>query len=99
MAKIDYEHHQREYAKRLEENPKLKVAEYCDEVGLNYGTAKRYISKKAAKAKVSSKIDSASSARKSKGTRHDWHALLKSFWCVLRRIRLFQWLSMPTKKA
>ncbi|WP_432773899.1 hypothetical protein [Vibrio parahaemolyticus] len=79
MAKIDYEHHQREYAKRLEENPKLKVAEYCDEVGLNYGTAKRYISKKAAKAKVSSKIDSASSANKRKGTRHDWHALLKEF--------------------
>ncbi|UKA12839.1 hypothetical protein [Photobacterium damselae] len=43
MAKIDYSQHQLSYEKLLEDNPLLTVREYCENEGLNYNSARRYM--------------------------------------------------------
>lgn len=45
MAKPDYTKHQGLYLKALGENPKLTVKQYCDNAGLKYATARRYLRK------------------------------------------------------
>ena len=43
MASADYVEHQAEYSKLAESNPRLSVREYCEDNGLNYNSARRYI--------------------------------------------------------
>lgn len=43
MSKIDYVRHQSKYLARLAAEPNLTVAQYCDQSGLVYASARRYI--------------------------------------------------------
>jgi hypothetical protein len=45
MAKPDYTKHQALYLKALGENPKLTVKQYCENAGLKYASARRYLRK------------------------------------------------------
>ncbi|HCM0701205.1 hypothetical protein P3551_23030 [Vibrio parahaemolyticus] len=79
MAKTDYKHHQREFSKLLAQNPKLTLQEYCASVGLTYSTARRHLSKKDAKASVTTKITSAQNKASQGRAKTDWHGLLKLY--------------------
>lgn len=43
MAKVDYADHQAQYIKQSEIDPDLSIRQYCEDNGLNYNTARRYI--------------------------------------------------------
>ncbi|MCG3884147.1 hypothetical protein I3271_05555 [Photobacterium leiognathi] len=43
MAKIDYALHQAQYIEQSEINPDLSIRQYCEDNGLNYNSARRYI--------------------------------------------------------
>ena len=84
--KVNYDEHQNEFIRQLVDNPSLKVAEYCDQAGLNYVSARRYI-KKPKKKKSTSTVDPAKAAidkpipRKPSGRRssRDWGETLQDY--------------------
>lgn len=43
MARVDYGAHQDAYLLRKQKEPLLTVAQYCEDTGLNYNSARRYI--------------------------------------------------------
>ncbi len=74
MTKPDYTKHQAEFERRLADNPKLTARQYCEESGLKYATARRYLSK--SKAKGESKPKTKTRRTKSQQV---WADLLSEF--------------------
>lgn len=87
MTSPNYENLLKQYANMLKDEPKLSVKDFCVLVGVPYATAKRYITKKKAKAlddgaMVRTAIDSGAEIEQRQATgknRHNWHLLLKEY--------------------
>lgn len=79
VAKVDYAIHQVKYTELKIKNPDLTVQQYCDNVGLKYETARRYIKSRVVKAKVVKNGYRSGKGRKKDRTISEWKTLYSQF--------------------
>ncbi|WP_419238281.1 hypothetical protein ACN08L_16350 (plasmid) [Photobacterium leiognathi subsp. mandapamensis] len=84
MAKIDYKKHQADFLNLRFDDPTLTVEKYCENVGLNYSSAKRYIK---------SNVTPKSRTRGGKGRKKD---RTESEWSVIYCNYLANCVANPT---
>lgn len=78
-VKVDYAIHQVKYTELKIKTPDLTVQQYCDNVGLKYETARRYIKSRVVKAKVVKSGYRSGKGRKKDRTISEWKTLYSQF--------------------